>query len=184
MDWAASWSDGVDRFDRYSKTLYWACVQLVTKSEWRVGSTAQKTPIFNVTSTLVFLTVRLSVGDIFSQEYATHIRILYKKNYRNWTSGYWDIYIVLFLWSDHYSVRGMRPPLQGMIPWRDWLPGVSYHGESSSLGYYTPGSHVLANFLWTPPGYQVSYPSESCFYTALFIKMSLFYSLYLLNLMR
>ena len=81
-------------------------MQLVTYSEWRVGSTAQKTPILNVTSTLVFLAVQLSVGDIFSQEYATHIRILYKKNYRNWTSGYWDIYIVLFLWTDRYSVRG------------------------------------------------------------------------------
>ena len=104
MDWAASWSDGVDRFDRYSKTLYCACVQLVTYSEWRAGSTTQKTPIFNVTSTLVFLTVRLSVGDIFSQEYATHIRILYKKNYRNWTSGNWEIYIVPFLWTDRYSV--------------------------------------------------------------------------------
>ena len=108
MDWAASWSDGVDRFDRYSKTLYCACMQLVTYSEWRVGSTAQKTPIFNVTSTLVFLTVRLSVGDIFSQEFAPHIRILYKKNYRNWISGYWDNYIVLFLWTDRYSVPQCR----------------------------------------------------------------------------
>ena len=116
MDWAASWSEGVDRFDRYSKTLYCACVQLVTYSEWRVGSTAQKTPIFNVTSTLVFLTVRLSVGDIFSQEYATHIRILYKKNYRNWTSGFWDIYIVLFLWTDRYSVRAAKFLLFKKIP--------------------------------------------------------------------
>ena len=55
---------------------YCACVQLVTYSEWRVGSTAQKTPIFNVTSTLVFLTVRLSVGDIFSQEYSTRITLI------------------------------------------------------------------------------------------------------------
>ena len=85
----------MDRFDRYSKTLYFEvrmrAISHIIRLEGRMLRIAQKTLIFNVTSTLVFLTVGLSVGDIFSQEYSTYIRIRYKKNYRNWTSGYTEI---------------------------------------------------------------------------------------------
>ena len=100
---------GVDRFDRCSKTLHCACVQYVTYSVWKAGATAQTTPIFNKSSTLVFLAVRIPMWNIFRYEYSIHMRMLHKKNKQNWTSGSWDIGIVLHLRSDRYSVRGIIP---------------------------------------------------------------------------
>ena len=88
---------------------------------------------------------------------------------------------------------------RGMIPRQDGLRAVWYPGELDSLGYHTPRSDVLADFLLTPWGIiprQVNkksaktwlpnlwYPGESCFNTAFLGKIWLFYSLYLLNLMR
>ena len=99
---------GVDRFDRCSKTLHCACVQYVTYSVWKAGATAQTTPIFNKSSTLVFLAVRIPMWNIFRYEYSIQMRILHKNNKQNWTSGSWDIGIVLHFRSDRYSVRG-RP---------------------------------------------------------------------------
>ena len=93
---------GVDRFDRCSNTLHWACVQYVTYSEWRAWATAQTTPIFNKYTTLVFFEVRIPMWNIFRYEYSIHMRILHKKNKQNWTSGSWDIGIVLHLRSDRY----------------------------------------------------------------------------------
>ena len=59
MDWAASWSDGVDRFDRYSKLQYTEQVSIraihksYTRKEGR-SRTALKAPIFTKPYTLVF----------------------------------------------------------------------------------------------------------------------------------
>ena len=41
---------------------------------------------------------------------------------------------------------------QGKIPRQDWLHAVWYPGELDSPGYFTPWSHVLANFLPTHLG--------------------------------
>ena len=63
----------MDRFDRYSKTLYCACVQNVTYLVWRAGATAQTTQIFNKSATLVFFAVRMPMGDNFRYEYSIYI---------------------------------------------------------------------------------------------------------------
>ena len=61
--------------------------------------------------------------------------------------------------------------MKSLVP---WLPGVWYPGEIDS-----PDIIPRQDWLRT-----VWYPGESCFYTAFFGKTWLFYSLYLLNLMR
>ena len=49
------------------------------------------------------------------QESLTIMRIPQEKNEPNWTSGFWENGIVLFLRTDRYSVRGIRP--QGFRFW-------------------------------------------------------------------
>ena len=90
----------MDRFDRYSKTVYCACVLYVTLGITTVPLTA----IFNESSTLMFSAVTKSTPVIFSQVALKLMRILHDKNYQNWSSGFGETCLVRFLRSDRYSV--------------------------------------------------------------------------------
>ena len=97
----------MERFDRYSKTVYCACVLYVTLGITTVPQTA----IFNESSTLMFSAVTKSTPVIFSQVALKLMRILHDKNYQNWSSGFGETCLVRFLRSDRYSVRGVSDPV-------------------------------------------------------------------------
>ena len=70
-------------------------------------TTFPKTAIFNESSTLMFSAVTKSTPVIFSQVALKLMRILHDKNYQNWSSGFGEKCLVLFLQSDCYSVCGV-----------------------------------------------------------------------------
>ena len=67
-----------------------------------------KTEILNESYTLIFSAVLNSTPVIFSQVDLKLMRILRDKNYQNWSSGFGEKCLVLFLRSDRYSVWGPR----------------------------------------------------------------------------
>ena len=95
----------MDRFDRYSKTVYCACVLYVTLSRQWAEATTPKSTIFNESSTLMYSAITKPNQAIFSQIALKLMRILHDKNYQNWSSRLGEICIVLILRSDRYSVR-------------------------------------------------------------------------------
>ena len=105
QNWAAGRGGGADRFDRYSKlcTAH-ACYMYVTLSCQQASATVPKTAILNESSTLIFSAVTKSILDNFLEESSKLIRIKTLKNEQNWSSGFWELCIVLFLRSDRYSV--------------------------------------------------------------------------------
>ena len=111
QNWAVGRGGGADRFDRYSKTVYCACVLYVTLSCQQASATVPKTEILNESSTLIFSAVLISTPVIFSQVDLKLMRILHDKKYQNWSSGFGEKCLVLFLRSDRYSVP------RGVISW-------------------------------------------------------------------
>ena len=94
-------------FDCYSKTVYCACVLYITLSCQQASATVPKAAILNESSTLIFSAVLNSTPVIFSQVDLELMRILHDKNYQNWSSGFGEKCLVLFLQSDCYSVCGV-----------------------------------------------------------------------------
>ena len=137
-----SWWGG--QFDRYSKTLYCACVLYVTLSRQRAEATTPKSTIFKEFSTLMFSALTKPNLAIFSQIYLKLLRILHDKNEQNWSSGFGEICLVLYFRSDRYS--GLDP---GPCPSGMGSPGI----EPQSLGecvYYTAGSaHFHVTSAWS-----------------------------------
>ena len=78
----------MDRFDRYSKTLYCACVLYVTLSRQWAEAITPKTTIFNEFSTLMYWAIAKPNLAIFSQIALILMRILHDKNEQNWSSGF------------------------------------------------------------------------------------------------
>ena len=66
-----------------------------------------KTEILNESYTLIFSAVLNSTPVIFSQIDLKLMTILQDKNYQNWSSGFGEKCLVLFLRSDCYSVCGV-----------------------------------------------------------------------------
>ena len=77
-----------DRFDRYSKTVYCACVLYVTLSCQQASATVPKAAILNKSSTLIFSAITKSILEIFLEESPKLIRIQTLKNEQNWSSGF------------------------------------------------------------------------------------------------
>ena len=76
-------------------------------------TTVPQTAIFNESSTLMFSAITKFIPVIFSQ-IALKLKDSARKNYQNWSSGFGEICLVLFLRSDRYSVWG--GPLQPQGP--------------------------------------------------------------------
>ena len=100
--------EGWKGFDCYSKTVYCACVLYVTLSCQQASATVPKMEILIESSTLIFSAVLYSTPVIFSQVDLKLMRILSDKNYQNWSSGFGEKCLVLFLRSDRYRVWGSK----------------------------------------------------------------------------
>ena len=104
LNWAVSCGVGVGQVDRCSKTLYCACVLYVTLRSQRQGAIIPKTAIFDEFSTLLLSAVTKPTPVIFSQVSLKFKRIQQNKNSQNGSSGFGEICLVLFLWTDRYGV--------------------------------------------------------------------------------